>query len=145
MAEIYPRLSNLTPVLDLIAERLKHDEVSFPDDFTPTEKDIEASVNLLYYRQGVAVYATEDVKGGWHITVGHRYVSALLAFLNNDIAYPKDGLLVDFRGNYFKEVNRAIQRRIRDGAVPMCLFQCMQGTEHIHETIINAALRISQP
>lgn len=145
MSKVYPRLANTNPIVSLLAERYKLNEISFPDDFTPTEQDVEDSINLLYYQQSVSVYTLETNTCTWNITTGYKFVKSILMFFNNSTAYPKDGFLEDFCGKTFSEVHRSLQRRISNAEVPMCLCQISNGTYHIHEAIINSASRISQP
>jgi len=145
MSKSYPRLANTKPIVSLLAERYKLNEISFIDNFTPTERDIEDSINLLYYQQSVSVYTLETNTCAWNITVGYKFVKSILMFFNNSIAYPKDGFLEDFCGKKFSEVHHSLRRRISNTEVPMCLCQISNGTDHIHEVIINAASRISQP
>jgi hypothetical protein len=145
MNKPYPRLTNINPKVSYLVERHKLNEIFFPDDFTPKEQDIEDSVNLLYYQQGVAVYIVETNTCSWNITTGHKFIKSILMFLNNEIAYPKAGFLEEFCGKTFSEVTRPIQRRISSTEVPMCLCHIMNGTGHIHEAIINASSRISRP
>ncbi len=141
----YPRLVNTNPIVSLLAERYKLNEISFPDDFTPTEQDVEDSINLLYYQQSVSVYALETSTCTWNITTGYKFVKSILMFFENIIAYPKDGFLDDFCGKTFSGVHRSLQRRISCAEVPMCLCQIGNGTDHIYEAIINSASRISRP
>lgn len=141
----HPRLLNIKPLVSLVAERYKYNEICFPDDFSPTEMDIEDSVNLLYYQQSVSAYALESNTGQWSITIGHKFIKSILMFLDNTVAYPKDGLLKDFCGKTFSEINRPNQRRIKSAEIPICLCATIMGTEHIYEAIINSASRISQP
>jgi hypothetical protein len=145
MSKAYPRLANTRPVVSLLAERYKFNEISFPNDFTPTEQDVEDSINLLYYQQSVSVYTLEINAGIWNISTGHKFVKSILMFFNNSIGYPKDGLLEDFCGKKFSDVRRSLQRRISSAEVPMCLCLISNGTDHIHEAIINSASRISKP
>lgn len=143
MSKICPRLSNIKPIVGLLAQRYWLDEIAFPDDFTPKEQDIEDSINLLYYQQSVSVYTLETVTGKWNVTTGHKFVKSILVFLNNEIAYPKNGLLEDFRGKSFSEVSRSLQRKIKSAQVQMCLCAISDRTTHIHEAIINSASRIN--
>ena len=143
MSKAYPRLTNIRPIVSLLVERNQSDEIAFPDDFTPKEQDIEDSINLLHYQQSVSVYTLETDTGKWNVTTGHKFVKSILVFVNNDLAYPKNGLLEDFRGKTFSEISRSLQRKISSAEVPMCLCLVIDGAEHIHEAIINSASRIS--
>jgi hypothetical protein len=143
--KVYPRLTNPKPIVSFLAELYNLNEMSFPDDFTPTEQDVEDSINLLYFQQSVSVYTLETNTCTWNITVGYKFVKSILMFLNNSIAYPKDGFLEDFCGKTFSGIHRSLQRRISSAKVPMCLCHISNGTDHIHEAIINSASRISQP
>lgn len=145
MSKAYPRLVNTNPTVSLLAEHYKLNELYFPDDFTPTEQDVEDSINLLYYQQSVSVYTLETNTCTWNITIGYKFVKSILMFFNNCIAYPKDGFLEDFCGKTFSGVHRSLQRRISSAEVPMCLCQISNETDHINEAIINSASRISQP
>lgn len=144
MINPYPRLSSIEPIVELIAERHRYKELSFPDDFTPTEKDVEDSINLLYYQQSVAVYTLETKTGEWSITTGYKFVKSILWFFNNTVAYPKNGFIEDFQGKTFSCLGGSEKRRIRQSKVPMCLCCAMSGAEHICEAIIDSARRISQ-
>jgi hypothetical protein len=145
MNKIHPRLANISPIVSLIVERYKRNEIEFCDDFTPTEKDIEDSINLLFYKQNIAVFTLETDTCTWNVTTGYKFIKSILTFVNNTIAYPKNGFLEEFCGKTFSEIHRSLQRRINSTEVPMCLCQISNGTEHIHEAIINSASRISQP
>jgi hypothetical protein len=145
MNKPYPRLATINPIVSLLVERYERNEMTFVDDFMPTEKDVEDSINLLFYQQSVAVFTLETNACTWNITTGHKFVKSILMFANNTIAYPKEGFLDNFCGKTFSQLHRSIQRRINSTKVPMCLCQIQNGAEQVHEAIINAAHRISQP
>jgi hypothetical protein len=119
MSKVYPRLANTKPIVSFLAERYKLNEMSFPYVFTPTEQDVEDSINLLYFQQSVAVYTLETNTCTWNITVVYKFVKSILMFLNNSIAYPKDGFLEDFCGKTFSGIHRSLQRRISSADVLM--------------------------
>ena len=141
----YPRLLNIKPTVSALAERYELNELFFADDFTPTEKDVEDSINLLFYQQSVAVYTLETNTCEWNVATGYKFVKSILMFFNNTVTYPEGGFLEDFQGKTFSTLKSSYQRRIMRSEVPICLCCTMKGAEQVYEAIINSASLISQP
>ncbi|USD58953.1 hypothetical protein J4N45_10465 [Vibrio sp. SCSIO 43140] len=112
----------IKPVVNLMVERHKFGELSFPDSQTATSEDIEESLLLLSYGINPNITMMDKRDGSSVILNGNRFIRAVIEYVSDLHVYPINGHLESFQGKRFSELTRSDQRKIRtaDLTITIC-------------------------
>lgn len=116
-------------------------ELSVPNDVFAT------SIEALYYGLIPRIFAMEiadDKNCRIDILNSKSFISAVIDFMANDRRYPIDGLLTDFQGKMFTEIERKEQRKFRETPIGIIMLPLFSGNRGKEEAYMKMVAKIDQ-
>lgn len=135
------RKQKITPIINLLKERLAFNELVIDDSTPTTGADIADSLTLVSFGIQPSVIITEGDKGVWTVRSGGTFVRALLYFVNGQMPYPTDGAMAECQGLFFSGLCRAQQRTLSEHAINVLL--CIDYDEAQIEQSLTALKKFS--
>jgi hypothetical protein len=133
----------ISPILNLLHERSKFNEMEITTCENVTMSDIDDAINLINYDMMPHLRAYEKPDGTWCIVNGGLFIKSLLAFINDEYRYAENGLLEDYQGKCFSELNRTQQRQLREAKLTMQLVDIVDSELSLLTELSKASLRLS--
>lgn len=115
------RNRNYTPILALLHERHKFNELNFSVNDDVACQDVDASINLICYGFCPNLTMEEKSNGAWLIHSGSVFIKALIEFMDDKHVYSETGLIEAYRGKRFSELCRTEQRILRESKLSALL------------------------
>jgi len=94
-------------------------------------KDVETAINALYFGLVPMLYAEQSValNGTLVFLKGKVFIQAAHEFYSNQVSYPNDGMLTEFRGQYFSELPHRYKRKLLEAEIPVTYLVCSSAND----------------
>ena len=112
-------IATKSPTIDLIVSRIKENEIDLEPDFQREQMwdNVRKSrlIESLLLRIPIpAFYVAADDEDRWIVVDGIQRMSSINGYINNGFLLRKLEYLTDFEGKLYKDLPRAMQRRMRE-------------------------------
>ena len=112
-------IATKSPTIDLIVSRIKENEIDLEPDFQREQMwdNVRKSrlIESLLLRIPIpAFYVAADDEDCWKVVDGIQRMSSINGYINNGFLLRKLEYLTDFEGKLYKDLPRAMQRRMRE-------------------------------
>ena len=117
------KIRQLNPTLSLIFDRLSFEEIELQPDFQrkdriwPNDKKSKLIESILMGLPLPVFYFAEKNNGDWVVVDGLQRITTIFDYMSGLFNLAKLEVLENFNGQYFRDLDRLSQRKIREYAI----------------------------